>query len=151
MVGMELDTNWTLAQHLLAVAGAVVDGVQNGLATREFADLRPAHGFAFVRLSGTGATVTQLAEHLGVTKQAAGQLVDELVAKGYVVRQPHPTDARARLVVLTERGQRCTVAATEAAAETVARWRAVLGEERFSALCEDLARIAPPGPLRPTW
>ncbi|BFO20230.1 hypothetical protein SHKM778_66180 [Streptomyces sp. KM77-8] len=40
------------------------------------------HGFAFTRLAPGGATVTDLAVHLGVTKQAASQLVDDLVRKG---------------------------------------------------------------------
>lgn len=35
------------------------------------------------RLSHGGATITELAEHLDVTRQAAAQLADELVAKGY--------------------------------------------------------------------
>ncbi|MFE5767588.1 hypothetical protein ACFQ7O_04430 [Streptomyces sp. NPDC056485] len=39
-------------------------------------DLRPAHGMAFQVLKGGGATGTELGERLGVTKQAAGQLVD---------------------------------------------------------------------------
>ncbi|CAM5506550.1 hypothetical protein SHIRM173S_11637 [Streptomyces hirsutus] len=39
-----------------------------------------------------------------MTKQAASQLVDELVRKGYAERRPHPADARARLVVLTGSG-----------------------------------------------
>lgn len=148
---MDAAANWALAQHLLAAAGAVVDGVQAGGAARGFDDIRPAHGFVFVRISGGGATATELAEYLGVTKQAASQIVAELVAKGYVQRRPHPTDARARLVVLTERGEECTRAAVQAAAETVQRWAEVLGEERFAALREDMAKIAPPGRIRPTW
>src|SRR4051794_39516771 len=93
---------------LLALNGELVAGIQAGAVARGFDDIRPAHGFAFVRLAPNGATVGELAEHLGFTKQAASQLVEELVRKGYVQRLPHPTDARARLVVLTERGWACT-------------------------------------------
>ena len=42
-----------------------------------------------------GATTAELAEHLGVTKQAASQIVDELVTKGYVEPQS-ASDRRAR-------------------------------------------------------
>lgn len=66
-------------------------------------------------------------------------------------RHPHPDDARARLVVLTERGWACTRAADEAAAETIAPWTAALGPTRFHALVADLTRLAPQGPVRPTW
>lgn len=115
------------------------------------AELRPTHGFVFVRLAPNGATVTEIAEHIGVTKQAASQLVEELVGKGYVRRTPHPSDARAKLIVLTERGWACTRAADEAAAEAIAAWAAVIGPERVGALLADLRRVVRPGRIRPTW
>ncbi|WP_082772510.1 MarR family winged helix-turn-helix transcriptional regulator [Actinoplanes sp. TFC3] len=136
---------------VLGAARALVDGIDAGVRARGFTDIRPAHGFAFARLSGSGATVVQLAEHLDVTKQAASQMVDELVRRGYVERHPHPTDARARLIVLTARGQACTRAADEAAVEVLQPWAAALGEERLAALRTDLARLAAPGRLRPIW
>jgi DNA-binding MarR family transcriptional regulator len=136
---------------LLALSGELVAGIQAGGAARGFDDIRPAHGFAFARLAPDGATGGELAEHLGVTKQAASQLVEELVRKGYVERRPHPTDARARLIVLSERGWACTRAADAAAVDTVRPWIDALGPERFHSLCADLARLAPRGPIRPTW
>ena len=141
----------TLSALVLAAANALVNGIQAGVAARGFTDVRPAHGFAFARLAPAGATVSALASHLGVTRQAAAQLVDELVTKGYVERRPHPDDRRAQLVVLTERGWACTRAADAAAAETAGAWAALLGRDRMRALRDDLARIAPAGHLRPTW
>ncbi|MEV0242499.1 MarR family winged helix-turn-helix transcriptional regulator [Streptomyces sp. NPDC050674] len=140
-----------LSAALLAAAGGLTQRIHEGVVARGFEDVRPAHGFAFARLAPDGATVTDLAAHLGVTKQAASQLVDELVRKGYVERRPHPGDARARLVVLTGRGRDCTRAAEEAAAEAVREWSAVLGEGELRALGERLLRIAPRGPIRPAW
>ena len=136
---------------LLAAAASVVERVQEGVRDAGFTDVRPAHGFAFVRLASGGATVVDLARHLGVTKQAASQLVEELSRRGYVERTPHPTDARARLVVLTERGRACTAAADAAVRAQVTSWSEVLGAERVHALGDDLARVVPPGPVRPTW
>jgi DNA-binding MarR family transcriptional regulator len=140
-----------LAVGLLSAGRALVDGISAGVRARGFEDLRPAHGFAFARLAPDGATITQLAEHLGVTRQAAAQLVDELLARGYVRRGRHPDDARARLITLTDRGWACTRAVEAAIADTVRPWAAVLGEERLRELQDDLLRIAPHGPLRPTW
>lgn len=82
---------------------------------------------------------------------AASQLVDEMVRKGYAERRPHPRDARARLIVLTERGWACTRAAEEAAAEVVRAWVEMLGEGEVRVLGEQLLRIAPYGPIRPAW
>jgi DNA-binding MarR family transcriptional regulator len=145
------DDALALTALLLAASRALIDGISTGTAARGFDDIRPAHGFAFTLLSRGGATVTELAEHLGVTRQAAGQLTDELVLKGYVERRPHPVDARARLIVLTARGWACTRAADEAARDTVRPWAAALGDERLHALRLGLERIAPGGPLRPVW
>jgi len=148
---MRNDDAQSLAFGLLAASRALVDGVDAGVRARGFVDVRPAHGFAFSRLSAGGATITELAEHLDVTRQATAQLVDELIAKGYVERQPHPRDARARLIVLTSKGWACTRAAEAAIADTLGEWAAVLGPQRLLALRDDLLRVAPNGPLRPTW
>lgn len=141
----------SLTANLLAAAGGLSADIHNGVVARGFDDLRPAHGFAFARLAPGGATAADLAEHLGVTRQAASQMVEDLVRKGYVERHPHPDDARARLLVLTDRGWACTRAAEEAAADAVRPWAAILGERRLRALHQDLARLAPGGPIRPTW
>ena len=140
-----------LSAALLAVAGELTQRINEGVVARGFEGVRPAHGFAFARLAPDGATVTDLAVHLGVTKQAASQLVDEIVRKGYVERRAHPVDARAKLIVLTEQGWACTRAAEEAAAEVVREWSAVLGEGEVRALRGQLGRIAPYGPIRPAW
>ncbi|MFF7793275.1 MarR family transcriptional regulator [Streptomyces sp. NPDC007991] len=140
-----------LSAALLAAAGGLTQRIHEGVVARGFEGLRPAHGFAFARLAPDGATVTDLAAHLGVTKQAASQLVDEMVRKGYAERRPHPEDARARLVVLTGRGWECTRAAEEAAAEAVREWADVLGEGEVRVLGEQLMRLAPLGPVRPAW
>jgi len=148
---MRDDEAITLSALVLAAGNALVDGIQAGVVKRGFTDVRPAHGFAFARLAPAGATVSELAAHLSVTRQAAAQLVDELVVKGYVERRRHPDDGRAQLITLTERGWACTRAADEAATETVGAWAAIVGEERLRAVRHALAEIAPAGHLRPTW
>ncbi|MCV2461175.1 MarR family winged helix-turn-helix transcriptional regulator [Streptomyces sp. ICN988] len=140
-----------LTAALLAAAGELTQRIHEGVVARGFEGVRPAHGFAFTRLAPDGATVTDLAVHLGMTKQAASQLVEDLVRRGYVERRPHPDDARARLVVLTESGWACTRAAEEAAAEVVGAWADMLGEDGVRALRDGLLRVAPGGPIRPAW
>lgn len=136
---------------VLALSGHLVHEIHDRVSRQGFQDLRPVHGFAFARISQGDATTGDLAEHLGVTKQAAAQLVAELVGKGYVLRRPHPYDARARLLALTEAGRAATRAADKAARDAVAPWRQALGEKRFGELVADLTRLAPHGPVRPAW
>jgi DNA-binding MarR family transcriptional regulator len=129
------------------------------LAAAGFAGLRPAHGYALSRLSFGGASGVQLAEHLGITKQSAGQLVDELERAGYARREPHPTDRRGKLVVLTDRGWDCVRAAQRALATIDARLTERLGADRLAELRAGLAVAAggvEPGQrpwrgLRPPW
>ncbi|TDP29363.1 MarR family winged helix-turn-helix transcriptional regulator [Nocardia ignorata] len=135
---------------LLAAAAQVTDAVQAGVAAAGFPDVRPTHGFAFVRVAPDGATVGEIAEHLGVTKQAASQLVDELVTKGYVERNPHPRDARARLITLTDRGWACTRAADAALGELTENWAETLGAGDLDQVRDALARVVAPGRVRPS-
>jgi DNA-binding MarR family transcriptional regulator len=142
---------------LLALAlGRLKRELDARMAAAGFADLRPAHGYAFSRLSFGAATAVQLAEHLGITKQSAGQMVDELERTGYVRREPHPTDRRGKLVVLTDRGWACVRAAGAALAELEQALAAELGPDRYDALRAGLAAAAggAGGPwhgLRPPW
>ncbi|MEV6323817.1 MarR family winged helix-turn-helix transcriptional regulator [Nocardia sp. NPDC051787] len=146
-----MDDALAFSALVLALSGQLVQEIHDRVSQQGFEGLRPAHGFAFARISFGGATTADLAEHLGVTKQAAAQLVEELVRKGYVLRRPHPHDARARLLELTENGWAATRAADQAAQAAVAPWREALGETRFRELVADLVQIAPPGPIRPAW
>lgn len=136
---------------MLSAASTLVDEVHAVVEARGFTDIRPAHGFAFVRISAGGATIAEIGEHLGVTKQAASQLVDELLRKGYVASGKHPRDARAKLITLTDKGWAVTRAADEALIKAARGWSAVLGEDRVRELIADLAKVARGGRLRPLW
>ncbi len=76
------------------------------VAAAGYPDLRPVHGMTFQILGRDGATSSELASRLGVTKQAAGQLVDDLERRGYVRRTAHPAGGRRKLVVLTDAARR---------------------------------------------
>jgi DNA-binding MarR family transcriptional regulator len=146
-----MDDALAFSAIVLALSGHLVQEIHASVSQQGFENLRPAHGFAFARISVGATTTADLAEHLGVTKQAAAQMVEELVRKGYVERHPHPHDARARLLKLTETGRAATRAADQAAQAAVAPWREELGQARFSRLVADLTLLAPPGPIRPAW
>jgi DNA-binding MarR family transcriptional regulator len=141
----------TLTALVLRVATQLIEGIHDGVTARGFTDVRPAHGFAFARISAGGATTVEIAEHLGVTKQAASQLVEQLVQRGYVRREPDPADGRARRLQLTERGWACTRAAEQAAADLITTWQERAGAQTLANLHQGLRAVAEPGPLRPAW
>ncbi len=92
-----------LTAALLATAGDLTKRINDGVIARGF-EGRPAYGFTFTRLAPDGATVTDLAAHLGVTKQAASQLVDELVRLSLIHISADRAD-RARVGVHAGRGR----------------------------------------------
>jgi DNA-binding MarR family transcriptional regulator len=55
-------------------------------------------------IARTGAPLGRIISQLGVSKQAAGALVDTLVTRGYLDRSVDPDDRRRLTVTLTERG-----------------------------------------------
>ena len=136
----------------------LVDDLHTELSRIGYADIRPAHGFVFQLLALHGSPGNEVAEHLGVTKQAASQMLEFLEERGYVTRLPHPTDKRGKLVVLTQKGWAC-IRAVEAIFVTLEQqWIEVLGPERMNALRIDLHRLVMssgsdimPYRLRPPW
>ena len=116
-----------------------------------------ADGYVFRALDEQPLTVSELATRLGVTKQAAGQIVDDLEARGYVRREPHPEGGRRRLVVLTDKAQAHLVAAGQVLHGLEAELSQRLGRPELAAMRHTLARLvrelAGPTlpPLRPLW
>lgn len=47
-----------------------------------------------------------VATHLRISTASTTKLIDRLVASGHLERRPHPSDGRARVVVLTEKSRR---------------------------------------------
>lgn len=105
---------------------------------RTHPEVRATHLGVMPHLDLEGTRLTVLAERAGVTKQAMGQLVDELEALGYLERRPDPSDKRARLVVLTEKGREGMLVGLRVLGAIEGEARAALGEERMDRLHADL-------------
>lgn len=67
--------------------------------------LRRAHTSLLPHIALEGTRVTELADKLGITKQAVSQLLDDLEGWGVIARVPDPQDGRAKLVLFTKRGR----------------------------------------------
>lgn len=100
-----------------------------------------AHTLLLPHLDLAGTRITVLAERAGVTKQAMGQLANDLEAQGYVTRTVDPTDRRATLLSFTERGWQFLRDAHLIKREIEAEYIALLGEERWTALCDTLELV----------
>jgi DNA-binding MarR family transcriptional regulator len=103
-------------------------------------DDMPANGsYVIGAIARDRAPLSEIVRSLGGSKQAAGQLVDTLVTRGYLERSVDPEDRRRLTVSLTERGQAAAevirtcidgieqTLADQLGAEHVAHTRATLG------------------------
>ena len=115
--------------------------LMQAMAAAGFSDITPAQGRIAARIGPGGTRLTHLAEQALVTKQTAGHLVDQLERAGYVRRVPDPTDKRARLVRMADRGLALVVLARQVEQEVEAEWTAYLGEEATGQLRAALERL----------
>ena len=68
-------------------------------------DDMPRNGsYVIGAIARAGAPLGEIINALGVSKQAAGQLVDTLVTRGYLARAADPDDRRRLTITLTDRG-----------------------------------------------
>ena len=111
------------------------------LAAAGFDDITPAQARLAARIGPRGTRLTDLAGQALVTKQTAGHLVDQLERTGYVHRVPDPTDARARLVQMAERGRAVVALARKVELEVEAEWIAHLGNRTAAELRAALERL----------
>jgi DNA-binding MarR family transcriptional regulator len=76
-----------------------------GLRARGHEQLRLTHNTVLMNVGLEGTRQSEVARRAGVTRQAIGQLVDELERLGYVERTGDPSDGRAQVVRFTAAGQ----------------------------------------------
>ena len=124
---------------------AVVDRVSADLAEAGFDDIRPAHTAVFQHIEADGSRLTDLAERAQITKQSMGYLVDYLEERGYLERRADPSDRRATIICLTDRGWAEIHAALAIIESLEKEWTRTLGKQRMQQLRElltDLGQIA---------
>ena len=90
---------------VVRVAKALVERVRAEHPDGASSPLTVVHGLAARYLVGrTNVTTVELARYLGITKQSTSEVVALLEGAGIVRRAPHPSDGRARILLLTDEG-----------------------------------------------
>lgn len=115
--------------------------VHQRLAEEGYDDVRPAHLAIFQHVRPEGCRIGELAERCQLTNQSVGSLVDHLADRGYVERRADPTNRRATLVCLTERGWAEMGACADILAELEAKLSAAIGAPRLSTIRRQLANV----------
>jgi DNA-binding MarR family transcriptional regulator len=95
---------------LRAARGSYGHAIRTRLAAAGYDDLPRNGPFVLGGIVNRGGTAGRLVRELGVSKQAASQLIDTLVLRGYLEREPDPEDRRRVTIVVTERGRAAAAA-----------------------------------------
>lgn len=117
--------------RLFAIAyRSFIDGLHTRLAERGWSDVRPNYGFVLIAARDNGIQSSEIAVLMGISKQAASKLIESMEGAGYVRRDPHPADQRAKIIHLTALGAELLVAVEEIYEELEQTWADAIGRKQ---------------------
>jgi DNA-binding MarR family transcriptional regulator len=90
---------------LRGARGAYGNTIAADLATAGYEDLPRNGPFVVGGMANQGESAVAMIRGLGVSRQAASQLIDTLVVRGYLTREVNAEDRRRLDITLTERGR----------------------------------------------
>jgi DNA-binding MarR family transcriptional regulator len=132
---------FNLAALLRIPFQALVDELHKRLADEGYGDIRPAYTIIFAILGPEGMPLSELTARAQTTKQVMNYLVNAVEELGYVERVPDPTDGRAKIVRLTERGLKQSRLGREIIFGIEREWAEMLGKEEMRELRSLLERL----------
>ena len=125
--------------------GVLLRQVSSAVARADLEGLRPSHFRLLAHAAAPGIRITELAELLGMTKQACGQFVTQLASSGHVVVEVPADDRRARIVQRTAQGSAALMQFAGLMTALEGGWAERVGAQRygvFLAVLRDLT-VAP--------
>jgi DNA-binding MarR family transcriptional regulator len=134
-----------LARLLAMAFRQLIDQLHERLAAAGYPDVRSTYGYVLLAVRDQPTTGADIALLLGVSKQAASKLADEMERGGYVKRQPHLDDARAKSIAITSRGRRFLGVVESIYDDLEEEWARVTSRKRVEEMRSDLRQIVEAG------
>jgi DNA-binding MarR family transcriptional regulator len=106
-----------------------------------YSDIRDPHLQIFGNIRMGGIRLTELASRAQLSLAATSELVNDLVALGYLTRRPDPADGRAKLIDLTARGRALLTDAGDRVTDIERRWSKLVGAKDFTSMCATMQRL----------
>lgn len=132
------------ARKLDDLAGYFHRHLMEKLIQRGHHGLKLSFAAVFSNLGFSGARLVDIAERAGMSKQAIGQIADEIEKLGYIRRIPDPSDGRAKNLILTPQGEQLIHHSMEALEEIQGELGQLLGDERVTMFLELLDQLWAP-------
>jgi DNA-binding MarR family transcriptional regulator len=120
---------------------AVREQIYEGVLQAGYTDLNRAHVLLFRWPTIDGLRPSELAVRNQLSRQSINDLLSDLEERGYLERTPDPTDGRARIVRLTERGWDLTQVISDMSFATESEWAQVIGEKRYGEFRDTLYEL----------
>jgi DNA-binding MarR family transcriptional regulator len=117
-----------LALLIVGAARVVADRLGAAVEEAGIDEMRTPFGFVIRALADRDRTLTELADLLGVSKQAAIKVVDEMEARGFLSRHPDRDDRRVKVLRLTDKGRKVRRTALAASRAIERELRQELGD-----------------------
>lgn len=118
-----------------------VQTMREALKKNGFDDI-PKNGIYIVGgIARTGSQHGKIVKELGLTKQAASQLIDSLVERGYLTRTVNQSDRRKANIGLTEKGREAASILRRVAKGINDRLVHKVGEEHFNITKQTLMEL----------
>ena len=109
--------------------------------TRGRPDIKPAHNHVFGILGWEGDRSANLAARAGITRQAMGEVIRDLVEIGILEMVPDPADRRAKIVRYTDEGRLFAAGGFHHLNDLEDRFGAEFGTEGYELVRTALARV----------
>jgi len=126
---------------LRAARGSYGNAIRLSLAKAGFDDMPRNGSYVLGGIVNHGGKAQGVAQELRVSKQAASQLIDTLVLRGYLERSEHPDDRRRISVEPTERGQAAAAAIREAVLSVDAALATMITPDELAGLRQGLLAL----------
>lgn len=127
---------------LRGARGAYGNTVAAMLAAAGFDDLPRNGPFVIGGMANHGGAAVELIRGLGVSRQAASQLIDTMVLRGYLDRQVNSDDRRRMDIELTDRGRAAAAVVRAAVKRIDRRLTAMVSPEELAGLRAGLTALA---------
>jgi DNA-binding MarR family transcriptional regulator len=120
---------------------AVRERIYEGVLEAGYTDLNRAHVLLFRWPTLDGLRPSELASHNQLSRQSINDLLSDLEKRGYLERTLDPTDGRARIVRLTERGWDLTQVISDMSFATEREWTKAIGKKRYDEFRSTLSEL----------
>lgn len=130
------------ARHCLGVSLYLQSEVMNVLTLKHGHSQLRINFEPYISLAGQkGARLSDIADALGISRQAANQVANQIETAGYLQRTPDPMDGRAKLLTTTPRANAMLRQGSREAVKLQARFADVVGERKLARVTATIFRL----------